>query len=43
MNFEGSCIDVSKYLVPAQAPSGLRVHVDETSIEFSLTKDRLIQ
>ena len=40
---EGTVLDISQYLVPAQKPAGLGVAILENTIEYSLSKESLIK
>ena len=40
---EGTVLDISQYLVPAQNPAGLEVTIQENTIEYSLSKESLIK
>ena len=40
---EGTILDISQYLVPAQNPAGLEVAIKENTIEYSLSKESLIK
>ena len=40
---DGTVLDISQYLVPAQNPAGLEVTIKENTIEYSLSKESLIK